>query len=89
MTTGTVSTFDARRGTGTLRASTGATFPFSSKSALLAVGEAVSFSLVGGLAGVYALNVQPVAARTRASRSRSLGSALTVSWPTPRALAMG
>ncbi len=68
MTTGTVHTFDAHRGTGTVQTATGAVFPFSSRTSL-AAGDAVSFSLVGGLAGVYALNVAPTAARHRAVRA--------------------
>ena len=64
MTTGTIHTFDAHRGTGTVRVATGAVFPFSSR-APLAAGDAVSFSLVGGIAGVYALDVTPTTRRAR------------------------
>lgn len=68
MTTGTVHTFDAHRGTGTVRVATGAVFPFSSRTSL-AAGDAVSFSLVGGIAGVYALNVAPTERPARVARA--------------------
>ena len=61
MTTGTVHTFDTHRGTGSVRTATGAVFPFSSRDAL-ASGDAVTFHLVGGIAGVYALDVAPTSA---------------------------
>lgn len=89
MTTGTVHSFDARRGTGTVQTATGTVFPFSSKHAALAAGESVSFSLVGGLAGVYALNVEPTTVRARAARHRALAPAPSLSWPFTRTLAAG
>ena len=86
MTTGIIHSFNTRRGTGTVRTATGAAFPFSSR-ARLSAGEAVSFTLVGGLAGVYALGVEPVAAR--AARPRAAAPAFSFSRPLVGALAAG
>ena len=57
MTTGTVHTFNARRGRGTVRCAGGALVPFSS-SVPVRVGDAVRFSVIGGLAGTYARNLR-------------------------------
>ena len=57
MTIGTVHTFDARRGRGLLRARGGALVPFSTRRPR-AVGDRVTFSVVGGMAGTYAKGVR-------------------------------
>ena len=57
MTTGTVHTFNAKRGHGLVRCSGGALVPFSSSSPLQ-IGTAVTFSVIGGLAGTYARDLR-------------------------------
>lgn len=82
MTTGTIYSFDADHGTGTVQAASGAVFPFSSKNAALAAGDEVSFSLVGGIAGVYALDVTLVKPHVP-----SVAHAAAPARPLPRAYA--
>lgn len=53
MTTGTILSFDAKRGRGTVRCAGGALVPFST-SLPVRVGDTVSFSVIGGLTGTYA-----------------------------------
>lgn len=57
MTIGTVHTFDARRGRGTLRARGGAIVPFSTRERL-AIGDRVAFTVFGGITGTYAKGVR-------------------------------
>lgn len=65
MTRGTVQSFNARRGTGFVRHSTGADrIPFSardSREEAYRVGEPVEFTVVGGKVGVMAREVRSVA----------------------------
>lgn len=71
MTTGTVHTFDATHGTGTLRCPSGTRVPFSTL-APLHIGDTVTFRLVGGIAGLYALDVTgPRASQRQTATSES------------------
>ena len=70
MTTGTIHTLDAARGTGTLRALSGTFVPFSTAEAGLRAGDAVTFRLVGGRAGLYADQVEAAAVRPPRRRQR-------------------
>lgn len=68
MTHGTVLSFDPARGTGTLTIAANTRIPFSSRRSSFAEGDLVSFRVVGGIAGVYALDVarvEPAAAPHR------------------------
>ena len=56
MTRGTVHSFDLAHGTGMVCCVHGTRVPFSSR-ADLRPGDAVTFRLVGGIAGLYALDV--------------------------------
>ena len=58
MATGTVTHYDPSRGTGTIACASGALFPFTLREAQLSPGDRVSFLPTGGIAGVYALNVE-------------------------------
>lgn len=60
MTTGTVTCYDPRNGTGTVSCPSGADFPFTARGAALTVGDPVAFLATGGLAGVYALHVRRI-----------------------------
>ena len=86
MTTGTVRTYNPARGTGTLCCIAGTPVPFSSREPGLAEGDRVAFRLVGGIAGIYALDVQradaPAAQRqtaTSPSPFRSMSGTLAPS----------
>lgn len=68
MTQGTVHTFNSTRGTGTLCCVHGTLVPFSSRDALRP-GDAVTFRLVGGIAGLYALDVAGPPQRQTATSS--------------------
>ena len=57
MTPGTVHSYHPARGTGRLRCVAGTLVPFTSHDPALAVGDAVAFRLVGGITGLYALDV--------------------------------
>ena len=57
MTRGTIHSFDPARGTGSVCCIAGTLVPFSSDDSSLRAGDDVTFQLVGGLAGLYALDV--------------------------------
>jgi cold shock CspA family protein len=57
MTTGTVHTFNPRRGRGLVRSTGGSLVPFSTREPI-AAGDRVRFSVCGGMAGVYARGVR-------------------------------
>ena len=68
MTTGTVTSYDSARGTGTVTCGSGATFLFTSSEPLV-LGERVAFVAVGGIAGTYAVRVRSVASSHAARRA--------------------
>ncbi len=71
MTRGTIHSFDSARGTGSVCCIAGTLVPFSSDDATLRPGDTVTFQLVGGLAGLYALHV---ASPRRAQRQTTTSS---------------
>ncbi|WP_420457121.1 cold-shock protein [Rubrivirga sp.] len=70
MIQGTVHAFNPARGTGTLCCVHGTLVPFSSRDALHP-GDAVTFRLVGGIAGLYALDVTGAGAAQRQTATSS------------------
>lgn len=76
MTTGTVHQFNPTRGTGLLCCVAGSLVPFSSRDRSLRAGDAVAFRLVGGMAGVYGLDVRraEAVARPRPQRQTATSS---------------
>lgn len=57
MTRGTVHQYDPERGTGVLCCIAGTHVPFSSRNPHLRAGDDVTFTLTGGIAGLYAYDV--------------------------------
>lgn len=86
MTTGTITSFNAARGTGTVACTSGGRFPFTARGASLAVGDAVTFRATGGLAGLYALDVRrcestsAVVRPPRAAHVQRRGPSLAGGW---------
>ena len=74
MTRGTVHQYDPERGTGVLCCIAGTPVPFSSHTPGLRVGDEVTFSLTGGIAGLYATNVEPTHDRPRATPQRQMAT---------------
>lgn len=80
MTNGTVLSFDSDRGTGVLRVASGTRVPFSYRPSPLAAGDRVSFRLVGGIVGLYALDVTPTHAAVPAPQRQTATSSRAFRW---------
>lgn len=78
MTTGTVHQFDPARGTGLVCCVAGTLVPFSARGGDLREGDRVTFRLVGGIAGIYGLDVRKAEA---AARPRPQRQTATLSSP--------
>jgi cold shock CspA family protein len=76
MTTGTVHQFNPTKGTGTVCCVAGTLVPFSSRGRDLAEGDRVSFRLVGGMTGLYALDVERAGAPARHRQTATSSSPL-------------
>ena len=74
MTRGTVHHYDPDHGTGVLCCIAGTHVPFSSTDPTLSVGDEVTFSLTGGIAGLYALHVEPTRNRPPVTSQRQMAT---------------
>ena len=80
MTTGTVHSYHPARGTGRVCCVAGALVPFTSDDPALAVGDAVRFRLVGGMTGLYALDVSRERAASPPRQRQTATSSSGLRW---------
>ena len=83
MTTGTVTSFNPARRTGSIVCASGGSLPFTASDDALAIGDVVTFRATGGMTGLYALDVQradPPAAPTPLRAIHSLHPASAGGW---------
>ena len=70
MTTGTIHSYHPARGTGHVCCVAGSLVPFTARDPALAVGDEVTFRIVGGRTGLYALDVAHAGAPAPPARQR-------------------